>query len=96
MLSLNGLNTIIENVLREARRKWVEAWVEKIKVLKRKFVLTMSIGGNKVKIIIYRDQAKVRVYCRLRGLSISLRKIFLREYEKYLRLKELEKKEELV
>lgn len=94
MLTLEELNIILENVLREARRRWVEAWVEEIKVSKRKFLVFMVVSNNKVKAIIYRDNIKVRVYTRLKGLSISLRRIFEREYEKYERMKERGKEEE--
>ncbi len=96
MLMLDDLNNILENVLKEARRKWVEAWVERIKVSKRKFIVFMVVSNNKVKVIIYRDNIKVRVYSNLKGLSISLKKIIQREYEKHVRLKERESKEESI
>ncbi|WFO76191.1 hypothetical protein J4526_05000 [Desulfurococcaceae archaeon MEX13E-LK6-19] len=96
MLMLDDLNNILENVLKEARRKWIEAWVERIKVSKRKFIVFMVVSNNKVKVIIYRDNIKVRVYSQLKGLSISLKKIIQREYEKHVRLKERESKEESI
>lgn len=91
MLTLDKLNSILERVLLEARKRWVNAWVERIKVCKGKFIILMVVGESRVKVIVYRGSIKVRVYSRLKGLSISLQRIYEREYR---RVVDREKREE--
>jgi hypothetical protein len=91
LLSLPRLLNIIERVLKELRYKFGEVRIIRIKEYKSKYEIIMIVENNNVKVIIYKDRIKTRVYAGgLRGLEISLRRIFVREYEKELRLKKCE------
>lgn len=85
MLNMEMLEDIIYGLLKEARARYREVWIDRIKITNSKIFLYMIIGKEKVKVIIYRDNVRVRVYSRLRGLSISIQRIIEREYRKVLK-----------
>lgn len=96
MLSLPRLLNIIERVLKELRYRYGESYVYRIKEYKSKFKINMVVDKINVKIIVYKNRTKARVYAgNLRGLEISVRRIFMREYNKEMRLKQRERKEPL-
>ncbi len=82
MLTVDRVGEIINRVVREARVRWKEAWVDRVKVGRSRIYVYMVVGGYNVKVILYRSKVKVRVYSRLKGLSIALQRIFEREYRK--------------
>ena len=65
----------------EARRRWIDIGIDKVKVRKSKIEVYMEIRGEKVKIIVYKD-GRVWVVSRLKGLNISLKKIVTSILEK--------------
>jgi hypothetical protein len=91
LLSLPRLLNMIDRILKELRYKFGETRIIRIKEYKSKYEIIMVVENNNVKIIVYKDRVKARVYAGgLKGLEISLRRIFMREYEKELRLKKYE------
>ncbi|MET1160420.1 MAG: hypothetical protein ABWW65_05610 [Thermoprotei archaeon] len=92
MLTLNMLVNMLQRIVKECRYKFGETYLEGIKEHKSKFVVFMNIGGRRVKVIVNKNDVKVRVFSGLTGMDISLRRIFAREYEKELRLKKLGEK----
>ncbi len=97
MLTPELLYSILDKVLHEARLRWKEAWVTRIKIGSGKIFVYMIVGENatNVKVIIYRSKVKVRVYTKLKGLAIALQRIFEREYERALRMREHEREESI-
>ncbi len=93
MLTNDVLEEIIRLVLKESRIKWKDAWVDKIKIGRTKIHIYMHVAGENVKVILYRNRVKVRVYSRLKGLSISLQRIYERIYNRVVRMKEHEREE---
>ncbi|ABN70435.1 hypothetical protein Smar_1344 [Staphylothermus marinus F1] len=92
MLSLPRLINILERLLKEFRQKYGETYISRIKEYKSKFEISMIVDKNRVKIIVYKNKVKARVYAgNLRGLEISIRRMFLREYDKEMRLKQRER-----
>ncbi len=79
------LNMILDDLLREARMRWKEVYIDRVKVSKSKVFIYMSIEGTNIKAIIYRNRIKVRVYCRLKGMSISLQRMLERIYKRTVR-----------
>ncbi len=71
----------------EARRRWIDIEIDKVKVRKSKIEVYMKIRGEKVKIIVYKD-GRVWVVSRLKGLNISLKKIVTHILEKRKRRQE--------
>ncbi len=71
----------------EARRRWIDIEIDKIKVRRSKIEVYMVIRSTKVKIIIYKD-GRVWVVSKLKGLNISLKKIVTRILEKRKRRQE--------
>ncbi len=65
----------------EARRRWIDVEIDKIKVRRSKVEVYMRIREEKVKIIIYRD-GRIWVASRLKGLNIALKNIVTRILEK--------------
>ncbi len=86
MLSLDDLLIIMNNIIRELRYRYGESYVEGIKVRQSKYEVFINIAGRKGKIIIDKNTIKIRVYTGLRGQEISIRRIVMREIEKYKRL----------
>ncbi|GEM_PF-1671133 len=95
MLNTRILEDIVYGFLREARIRYGESWVERIKLSSSKATLYMVVGGERVKAIIYRDKVKVRVYSRLKGLCIAVQRILEREYIKALKRWEREGEESI-
>ena len=95
MLNMEMLEDIVYGALKEARIRYGDAWIDRIKVASRKIYVYMNVSGEKVKVIIYRDQIRVRVYSRLKGLSIALQRIYEREYHKAYKRWERERKKSL-
>ena len=95
MLNMEVLEDIIYGFLKEARIRYKEVWIDRIKITSSKVFLYMVVGEERIKAIIYRDNVRVRVYSRLKGLSISLQRIIEREYRKALKRWKREGKESI-
>ncbi len=82
---MEKLLSIIEYVVREARIRWRDVRVDRVKEARSKYYVYMVVSGYNVKAIVYKYRFKVRVYSRLKGLSIALQRIFERGYRRVLR-----------
>ena len=65
----------------EARRRWIDIEIDKVKVRRSKIEVYMRIRGENVKIIIYSD-GRVWVVSRLKGLNIALKRVVLHILER--------------
>ena len=84
------LINILDRVLKELRQRYNDVYIEGIKERKSKYEIYLNINNKKVKIIVNKYKLNVRVYAGLTGLEISLRRMFLREYDKEMRMKKHE------
>lgn len=88
MLSHKLLTKILDRVVKELNMRYSgDVFIDKLIERKSKFEVYMVITGRRVKIILDKRNVKVRVYSGLTGLDISLRRMFIREYNKILRMK---------
>jgi len=92
LLTYKLLLNILKRVVVECRRRFGETAVELVKERRGKYEIYMRIGNRRVKVIVSKNLVEVRVYSRLTGMDISLRRIFAKEYEKELRLRRSEEK----
>ena len=79
---------MLSRITRELRYRFGEIVIDKIEERKSKFIVYMRINDRKVKVILSKNEVKIRVFTGLTGMDISLRRIFTREYMKELRMKE--------
>lgn len=87
MTELSNDWTWLRDLYFEARRRWIDVEIDKIKVRRFKIEVYLKIRGEKVKIILYKD-GRVRVFSRLKGLNISFKKIVTHILEKRKRKQE--------
>ncbi len=79
----------LEWVLREARSRWKDVSVDKVKARKTKLEVYMKVMGRPVKVVIsLTGERKIRVYSPWTSVDLALKRIFARCIERYEKLRE--------
>jgi len=87
MLTRIKLLVILDRLIREFKRRHIEIVVDKIIERKSKYVVLARIMDRNLKIIICKNNVKVRAYSGLTGMDIAVRRVLIREYNKVLRMR---------